>query len=1372
MLTLDGDNLEQNLTLFQRLVTDGSLVLRRNAAPGAAAAAAPLPPAPVRLVLRPVWGDPSQRMGRFHIAAEELVRQLDDARRQMFIALDMSASMDGYYRDQRQAAAELVRAVQEAQLPPETCYIIFFDSRVMDTIDATAADALTRAQTARSGGGTAFDPPLQEIRRLHRAGHHADIFFMTDGQASGWQTAARSLQAELTPESHLQPLFFGQVPQQNTRGRGGYWGSYGANGNAQHYEALQAMRWNSDVRHVRNITELCQWIRDSVVALGDEFVGTVTMPDGTQLTASLFSNGETVTGVLATPVDEAVAQTLAGRTTITITGGREPLSMPIQIELDDTPMTNTEEVQSFAMRVASQMAELRDTIQNAYRGDAEAQRRLVVTVEALRRERQRLKVPDSNPFVQQLQQAHDEAQRIIRVAASQGAQTSAAAFEVQGDRNALRQLMAVATWQSTSEHGKARKEKRAVRAQQRVNELLLRHRDAVRNDVQEIQTLMARITTELPPRRTVVGTEDAPVRMIAYPHRMPSAEHVFVTVDGNPVVATATPVDDGLSWLITLKTPAVGTVVATWQILDTPEDAVTFDNQGWTLPVMVVAGPGVNFTTDQIVNGADPLVTAAISNPSSARGVIQTVMSIESFAECLRQGTQLFRSSMTGLVVVPFRPHSRSETAAQLLRRVAPLIAMQIICGVNTRPSASGLNVYPAIAFGVLTSDDITAESLAAALALGQYYHAMGSHTHRTVGDQRMTMTTWATQHAMEWNGIVLSNAEGGDGALPNVAVAMTAPVFAVLPITSGAGVTRRCPAALFETARLGLAHELQQQQRPNEWVRGTRESIVGPLGLETVLETTADTIAPGELLDRIAPHLWAMARRQGSVGPPQLEQLVRCASRLVLRQAIELTYDHPSVVAASKFLWQLARRPTSLPSPNVHRPRESWATLIHLGARLHALLGGTAVRNATIAAADVNGGWLRAADAQRFLGATIPDNHMMLREVLSPREMVWMALVLLRTEAATGKIRELGSLRSDRPVEDTVDARFVDEWIQDTTMMTDRRNQAYREYLEGLVSEAIGRVTGPTRLRPDVLFGLCKLVIRSGHYDLLEQMMKVLSEFRAVATRPHLRSGFLQLVPAGVLESKPALLRLVLVVIRRALWRPVPENAPPIPNPVIELERVLGEISDGLLALASVRDVFVEAGISTETVEARMGAPGRTTAIVNSQRFNRHCRRLLTAAAGGDVPTLDTDEQLVLCATDTDIPAARLFQYRYTMRDLAHTMFASPHNAVRIWFTQTSMSPLIVHRIDFADGTSWARDPHSPSARWPQQHEASMRAWRAQVLTARAASGGVAVGGGGAASGAVTTTIDETELSTIIGTVRDLLGQLPTAPDVGAWDA
>jgi len=435
---------------------------------------------------------------KFHLRIDTASHPEWESLRVAMLCLDVSTSMSFYYNTLREAAQRARVEVQAAQLPMGVFFIIFFSNSVTRCVDAAAPDAEELIHTTPMGGGTNFAPPLEEImsrRKKHNPTAHCDVFFATDGDASdgeAWQLAAKELHKSLTDQSHVCPVFFGNVPAETAqpaqparRAR--------ANTSFQAespYEKLQALELRAARRHMNRIDEFCQWIAESVQALRNECTGTivVTGSDGTQTTVAnvaLFSNGETTVGVNV--VDNIDA--LVGQSTVTMNvfaGNVMLATVPLSVVFAPKPITLQEQRAGFQMQVASRLGELRSIIELAVAGNQAALVQVLSLVEELRAARQALGVAESDPVAAQLQATHAQLQRVLKNAAS-GLDVAGAGFTVGGQVNALQKLQRTAGWQCTAEHGSRRQVRRAERATERVNELVVRHRERVAGMVKELQ---------------------------------------------------------------------------------------------------------------------------------------------------------------------------------------------------------------------------------------------------------------------------------------------------------------------------------------------------------------------------------------------------------------------------------------------------------------------------------------------------------------------------------------------------------------------------------------------------------------------------------------------------------------------------------------------------------------------------------------------------------------------------------------------------------------------------------------------------------------------------------------------------------------------
>lgn len=433
----------------------------------------------------------------FHLRINAMSHADWESRRMAFLVLDVSGSMSSHYVALVDAAQRARAEVQTAQLPTGVFFIIFFADAVKRCVDAADPNAEELIRTAPLGGGTNFGPSLQLImstRAEHNPTAHCDVFFATDGDASdgeAWPIAARGLHKSLTDESHVCPVFFGNVPVEapqpvRTRANTAFQTAPST------YEKLQTLELRAARRHMSNIGTFCEWIVESVQALRNECTGTivVTGSDGTETTVAnvaLFSNGETTVGV--TVVGTATVDALVGQSTAMLNvfaGSAMLASAKLSVVFAEKPISVRDQRAGFRMQVASRLGELRSIIELAVSGNHAALVQVLSLVEELRAARQALGVADDDPVVAQLQLTHLQLQRVLKEAAS-GVDTAGAGFTVSGQVSALQKLQGFASWQCTLEHGSRRQTRRAVRATERVNELVVMHREKVAGTVKELQ---------------------------------------------------------------------------------------------------------------------------------------------------------------------------------------------------------------------------------------------------------------------------------------------------------------------------------------------------------------------------------------------------------------------------------------------------------------------------------------------------------------------------------------------------------------------------------------------------------------------------------------------------------------------------------------------------------------------------------------------------------------------------------------------------------------------------------------------------------------------------------------------------------------------
>lgn len=1296
--------LEGALAAFNVLVEDGELLARRREVDAAAAAPAPEGRTPenadIRIVVRPTDDALSQYIATLTVTRPDVVDGLTNASAMVVLVVDNSSSMGPHFARQMDAARRFIERVRDANIPLGHAYIVIFDHAVnalatvgpgctagSATIDAASDDALDQIGRIRSGGSTSFAAPLREVERLRRPGERLIVYFSTDGQANrgdGWEAVSRRLNASLGPEDHIVPLFFGRLPSEEEMARtsAGARGGYWGYHN-QHHTQTAAVEGFRLLQTVMAFQADPRHVSD--VGLLLEWIN-----------EAVTVLAENATADFGNDVRMAVfnnGETIQGALTLTddqVEILREIGTLEGRLQVGDATMPVMAEIFVDDTPLPQTEAVMGFRMVAATRI---AELRDMITA---------AHTGDHDALTQLLdwlQQLRDERQRLrvpaddpvaIRLvqAHDEAQRIVAGAVRTDGDASAFSvrgQTSALMQLQrgtawAVTETHGARRVRQAERAVQRVNEAVLRNQRAVADD-------LARVARLLPP--------------------------VLRGMDG-----------------VTLEDIA-------------EDDPLTMENTGWNSAVVIVAGPGARFTT-AVEALTDPDVTTAITNAGSAAGVVQAVLSGPSFAECIRRQLPLFRSSMTGVFVLPFRATTPEQR--ELLQAISRLTAMQIICGVTTRPSESGAAVFPAVAASVLL--DPSALNVPAALAFAPYYCTM-------VGMQRRNgrpITEYLELRPTQWNGLQLTATD--DNALTSLQMAMVVPAF--MALVHGTPVPRRNNAVLLTTAQRGMAHRIQTEERADVWVAGHRTRLLDHFVPET---TRAEPIEAATLLDRLSQHLAVIHRLQGAVSPEHLDNIVRVASRLTMApETVELTYDHPLVTHALDFLHWLARSDTRRLTPTTHRPRESWTNTLRLMARLHALLGED-VLEATVARADANHGWLREVDVQRFLGMDVPDSVEALAAVLSPREAVWLALVMLETQGNTGRLRELGE---DMGPGDgdlaTIDRAFWERWMHDTDRVREAEAQGHRTLLREMVALAIDRVAA-RELRPDVLFGLYILAARSNYEGMMVRLFHALCSYRSVTvTQRARRTALLQLPGQAVVAALEPIRQDVLRVIGAIATEASPQEA-------------YEDVPNSLFSLEAVQQTLREAGVSQDAIDLRLGAPGATPSMPRSSRgLNRQLRRMAGLAGANINLAIPAGAEVIVQATGE--PHANV--YTLPLEHHLGTLFADPHRATRIFYRGYGAGGgFVAHRIEFADGTVQARDPASDVAeerRWNTVWNDEMHAWRASVLVARRAApadGDAAAAAPDPDGAPAPSAIAAEELTTTIETVRDLLAALP-APDYG----
>lgn len=1373
-----------------------TLKLKTSAAAVAAAA-------PNRLLLQLTQA--GTYLGKVDVSEARLVEQLASGQRRLILVLDVSGSMSSYYEYQRQAALNLVAAVQAAQLPQGVCYILFFSSAVLGEYDAADAETEMRIRGLGMGGGTSFAAPWRRIVALHAQNPqaHLDVFFSTDGEDTfmSWEPLVTAVKQTLTSDSHVQPVYFGTAPTPSTTTRRGasvfsQQPTQAETTRAKYVEELGQMAVNCSLYRVTHITALCELIARSVESLAAELTGTVQLPGGVG-EVSIFNNGERCVGIVHRRF--AADEVLVGdRVVLTLSTGQV---VDLVVDITTQPLTVQEETQCFMQNVASRLLALRTTLRDAYQGRPAAVQAVGALITTLREEQRRLHIAESDPFAVKLKAAVTELESLtLRAGHTPQPATTAAAtkFAVHGTGNAWAQLGSTIRWQATTEHGAARKVKRANRARQVVANLLATHARTVATDVQKLAELVPALFWEDAIVTVPAGTQTF---VCVLPARARSVAQLWVaTTDdmlleavglelvveavGANVVQTVTEL---ATYRITLAQPVPQDTEIRVRVCvqDTPTDPLTLDTTGWGQVIAILAGPGIAFTVEQI-DAMDPLTTAAIQNPGAAHGTVQCLLSPLSFSQCLAEQTQLFRTSMVGVPAVPWQAAARTPTQEGVVQVGKNLFPFMTLTGIVGRGSARAIDVFPALAWSMCSQMPADGEKLATALLLLPYWYAAAAHQRRLAATRPGAVEQTVLQNVVDykpcWNAIALSNAENGDAVWSNVPLAVMTTLAVHLCCPDASVPWTRVPAAVLETARQGLSYQLTHQ--PADWLAAQLAPVVTGLAVPAHLGP-AESMTVEEMADRLSPHLKALFLPATTPDDVQaLDTILTNASRLVWTSApATLTATHPSVVAARAFLWHLAATPTQRPAPHLQLPRESWAVLLGTWQRLTALCPTPTMTAATVDRANANNGWLRAQDAERVLTLPAgPTDATLLDTVLSPWELVWLALVLGKTQGQTSKLRELGVLTTPAEAQQVVDAAFVTAWVPDTDTTHQARQAARLAYYRGVATLLHDRRLAK-ELHPLILIGWLKLVVRRiaptepGYLALFKEGLTVLHTKHAwiQMDRPDVYAAFMTMVPAGLLATDPDVTTLVCGLWRAgfAVW-----------SASVVAQRV-DALPAGLLAVPAIQTLLRSVGVADSVWQHRMTAPGTTTAIPGSQRFNRHLLTLLkkyNPALFEQYPTRWRDRTtpvtvyLVVEGTHpeeitTDATLGQLLCVTLPAQDTLTTLFASEHGASSIRFI-TTVNSWLCDQVCFWDGTVQTfalpkpRGPFKSSGQairtWDQTWCSRMQHWRTSVLVKRVSETEAgAAPASGTARTTTTTTVAADTLDTIVHSVRELFAAL-----------
>lgn len=1233
-----------------------------------------------------------------------LIRQLTGSRRRILLVVDVSGSMHPYRAALIEIAKAVVQAVRDANIPVGMAYIIPYDSYVGVVIDAAEEGAMAACDRIFSGGGTCYAGALRAVAERISPDQNSDVIFMSDGQCGDLPEAQRVMTEfvvpRLTPDSHVQTVFFGTAPPGGAsaafvRGTSYSWGGERV---PTPYEQIGGFNYN--VRGTdcySTVDKLKETLENIVQSLADEWQLSICLDGGVTIRAALFSTENKATAIAPLTNEQVRAVELATGTvvTATITGVGKVVRADVTVVDIKEAMTPEQQAVATRMETASRVAQLERDLTEAVQGSAEARQaaclRLIANIETMKEMQKAMKVAPSDATFRLIRDASDAAHRVVAMVASNMGNPQG--LEIRGLRDAFSQLGRVSRWSSTTAVGKT--SRAAQRAVNTVSTALVKHRA-------KVVVLMTKL------RELLQECIDNPE---------------IDNPEGNFTIGT-------------------------------PEDPVTLEPVN--RPVVIVSGPGAAMSTDDVLNGNEAL-TMAINAAASGRGSVKPI-SLETYLE----GIALYRTSMTPALVGPFRS---TGVSLEFAREYAPILGMNFVAGVNTIPAQSVIHIFSAIGYTYDVTDPF---ELPSRLSLARYWHAWAERIHRG-GDghsfERRTLAEWACARARQPAGLMLAGAQDGDGSIGNPQTAMMVVAFAAA-VNPDALAFATPPAVLYGTAAAGVRAMVSHLGGDAPARLRTEMQHIATLLVHPEVYTRVEDIAASALLDRLEPHLVAVERSVGTHTLAGLDAIVHAAARVRNPNTAPtvLYWDSRVMYRVTDLLFKLASTLPKSPGPTVHGRSDSWAGVAQLSAALTALLG-PAHRDNTVHRADRNGGWIRpedmlraceAAAAATALPERAPSHYVMRRLFDRPEHALWTVLTLLKTQGNNAQIRELVG---DAPFPDNVDPDFVDRWVPDTPELASHRTSVFNAFFEEMANEALQRLAARA-IRPSALCALVTLALRNNLKNMALRMIVALASESSVTARDDLRRIFLACVPAPMLANATAL-RAVLDVIDTAAAAAIKPHV------------LLFDVPRSFLTVPQVKDALIRAGVSGEVIDAMFGAPGKSSPIPNSQRFNRHVRQLAADFPAmpsntievGIVPPLTGDEAADFSKTVVVEPGS--------------VFDPSMLGAIRVVFVVDNVGIPVARRIDIRHGevcTVHTRNPFARTGderRWSEDWTNSVKhtrenTWlvkRNVTTKAPSAAPAAAPAAASAAAPAAAPAVSVAELETIVATVSDLLDGLGDAP-------
>lgn len=1189
--------------------------------------------------------------------------KIEERAKIVVLVLDVSGSMSSHVKAQNEAAKHFCRNVQEAQIPPGLCYIIYFSSTVLSVIDVGSVediDAEIRRIENTHGYlcGTSFVPVMVELKKLCADERIIHVLFSTDGDSGDLQNCAG---VEFPDGSMITPIFLcaetKSVYRQNEGGA---------------KTTLKPLARRADVEIITNLEDLLGLIKGFVKYIHVDMSLPISINGSNDIDVLFISNGETAIGVCKINA-ETKLQILRAEE-ITVDG------LQVIVEESDVPFPTANDLNFYSVSILN---EYETIIQKAMKGDGDAITKLDVIIQEL----YDLAVKNKKDIEFYTEIRSMFTSIIEKSKSARGTRNYDAAF-IAGQGQSLFDIFSQIRWHTQSAHGKSREQRRARRAVDVAEMRRMKYEKKVAKLLEKIKGIIKEMTNF----ESITITNDGNAVFYETTATKESLYACSTTTGDEITIEEITEIDGG--YMIRMKCSVGERIEIMSQILDVPEDVITQSSKGWHNPVVVFSVPGENFNFDDVMRHLDgdgdniePEITMAMTNPASANGRVQWILDLISFIEMVKTGTRLCGKPMPGMIVVPYV--SRNECQELLVKNMCSLLAMQMICGMNTVASTSGVLVYPAISHSILTSENLEPEKVSAALAMAPYAMEllkMSIRDNPHCEGEKANGIDIFKGYVNVYNSITYSTSSDADQLLRTSYTTLMMAVFYDLchPMEESM-FDKMVKACIFETARIGMKNLEPQLYQTSK--------LVELLNIDFEITTM---MTNEEILDKIM---------QNKFTAHELAKLIDKGRPLKMKNHdIVVSYEHEAVKESLNFLNRLAWKEIKHPSAFIHRSQESWSSLLIFIQRCKKFLSG---RQHVVAHADENGGWIRRKDAEIFCEL---DESVTLEKFLSPHEIIWMAFYLLKTEGNTSKIRESGKIID---IGTCINDNFLLQWVRENGVIKKKESDNRRDVYNSLIHDVI---TNKDERNPLICLTRLAKAIGAFNVDRHETLRKILTEIVRLMenhTTMNPETHLFEIMDCIPIENAKleGIEDLLMTVLRFYCEK------------CKSLDLIMSSIPQSYFYNEAVVQ-FLTNDISIPMAEIinKRNPPGITPPVLGSKRFNKKLREwfmgVLQRLGEAFRRSIDFDKPITLSVgLHIDSRGNDLF----TEEDMSN-IFSGPYYASRIWFRREcnigdtitdKFQELVAYRIDLTDGQQIQKQ----GCHWPQKWINYVREWRKNAI-------------------------------------------------------